>query len=328
MWVVLILLALAACGGPAETGDDTAVVQEQAGVRGEVRLELDATELTVADTAELALTVAAQEGWEVEWPRIEAQLEGFLILGEDETAPRLVEGGRIATTRTFVLEPELDGDYEIPALDFRLAAGDGETRQEETFSTEPVIVRVFSAIEGEDAEEAKLREIPDPESLPGGFPWWILALIVALAAAGYGYWRWRLRPRAEKPVPVEPPHVIAERALAALAEEGLTEQGQYKAYFARLSDILRQYIEGRFGLRAPEQTTEEFLQALAYAPVLVGEHKDRLRHFLELSDLVKFAKHEPRSEDADASMGACREFVRTTKIEYMPTEIEKVEAGR
>ena len=60
--------------------------------------------------------------------------------------------------------------------------------------------------------------------------------------------------------------------------------------------MLRHYIEDRFGLRAPEQTTEEFLAELRQKHVFGERQKDLLRAFLEHCDLVKFAElqTEPR----------------------------------
>jgi hypothetical protein len=60
-----------------------------------------------------------------------------------------------------------------------------------------------------------------------------------------------------------------------------------------VSDALRAYLEERFQLRAPERTTEEFLQDLQTTPLLTVEQKLGLTEFLQRCDLVKFARDEP-----------------------------------
>ena len=49
------------------------------------------------------------------------------------------------------------------------------------------------------------------------------------------------------------------RSADAPAAERLVERGELERYYVGLSAIVRRYLEDRFGLRAPEMTTEEFL---------------------------------------------------------------------
>ena len=45
-------------------------------------------------------------------------------------------------------------------------------------------------------------------------------------------------------------------------EEGLIDKGEQKLFYLKISAILRHYVEDRFGMHAPENTTEEFLRDL------------------------------------------------------------------
>ena len=71
-----------------------------------------------------------------------------------------------------------------------------------------------------------------------------------------------------------------------------------KTFYFRLSAIMRYYIEERFGLRAPERTTEEFLAEISNADVFNTGQRNYLKSFLKASDIVKFAKHEPQLQEA------------------------------
>ena len=67
----------------------------------------------------------------------------------------------------------------------------------------------------------------------------------------------------------------------------------------RLTGIVRRFIERETGIHAPEQTTEEFLRAISSGDVFSRDERDRLREFLEVADLVKYAAHQPRKEDVE-----------------------------
>ena len=82
-----------------------------------------------------------------------------------------------------------------------------------------------------------------------------------------------------------------------------------------LSDIVRRYLENRFNLRAPEMTTEEFLNGVKDNKALSYEHKSLLREFLLHCDLVKFAKYEPPEKEADLSFKSAKELIDQTKGE-------------
>ena len=77
-------------------------------------------------------------------------------------------------------------------------------------------------------------------------------------------------------------------------------------FYTRLADIVRQFIEGRYGLRAPERTTEEFLAEAT----LPERQLALLRTFLVEADLVKFARHRPGPDDRARAFAAAENFVR------------------
>ena len=85
------------------------------------------------------------------------------------------------------------------------------------------------------------------------------------------------------------------------------------AFYVKLSGIVRRYLEDRFGLRSPEQTTEEFLDDLVRSPDLVRAHQDLLREFLRGADLVKFAHHVPDAEGVEGSIGLAQRFLAETQ---------------
>ncbi|MCO5062483.1 MAG: hypothetical protein M9963_10915 [Kiritimatiellae bacterium] len=137
----------------------------------------------------------------------------------------------------------------------------------------------------------------------------LLSLLVALLVRA-------LRRKRNKPAPAEvalPPHEVALRALRALRAKGWPDSHGIEAFYVELTQIVRRFLEGAFFLRAPEQTTEEFIRAAATARGLQAEHKQLVFAFLEQSDLVKFAKHEPAQSDMEAALAAAERLVTETQ---------------
>src|SRR6185312_15161858 len=80
------------------------------------------------------------------------------------------------------------------------------------------------------------------------------------------------------------------------------------------SAIVRAYLERRYEIRAPELTTEEFLQEAVRARGLTAEHRAQLTAFLERCDRVKFAGYRPDETESLATLDAARAFVEDTRL--------------
>ena len=167
----------------------------------------------------------------------------------------------------------------------------------------------------------------------GGYLLWGLAALLLLAGLLYG--AKRLLARYGKgfgdifrPAPPLPPHVVAIRALEALNHRKLWQNGSYKSYYSELTDILRTYIAGRYGIGAMEMTSDEILAAVR---VLSEEELPKkaamdLTAILRDADLVKFAKAEPDAEQNENDYTKAYYFVEETKRqETEPSEGEGIE---
>ena len=117
----------------------------------------------------------------------------------------------------------------------------------------------------------------------------------------------------EKPLEIDrvPAHEVALVSLDAVDPSIRDEHGA-KRFFADVSGVVRTYIEDRFGLHAPERTTEEFLRESAVHEGLSREDHDLLERFLGLCDLVKFARRSADESDARGALDAARGFVSRT----------------
>ena len=163
------------------------------------------------------------------------------------------------------------------------------------------------------ANATDIRDIAPPIVIPSGYEWlwWTLA---GLAVAGLAIflWAWlKQRSTAAKFVVEIPAHERARRQLAAAL--GLYDQP--KPFCIIVSDAVRLYLEERFGLRAPERTTEEFLNDLSRSAALIDTQKDSLKEFLSACDMVKFAKYEPQRPELEALYGSALRLIEETAPE-------------
>ncbi len=325
------LLALAGCGkGSKDTPAATQFEVDKVYERGPatVHVRLDKTRVTIADTLLLQFEATLQPGYKVQMPKVDKTLENFGLVDWDSLGERLDEKNNVATTYQYRLEPLLSGKYEIPAFTFQFHdANDPNTRHELT--SEPLAVEVTS-LRGEQRDKLVLEDIEDVVALPKAeLPWWIWALAgLVTAAVVFAGWLLLRRKRTRALVRIfQPAHELAYARLRALVAEQLVEQGRTKEFYERISGILRYYIEDRFDLHAPERTTEEFLAELQYAQVLTAPDKQALQEFLTHCDLVKFAKHDPTTEQIQRTFDLVKDFIEKTRSDERKVDVtDKVRA--
>lgn len=156
-----------------------------------------------------------------------------------------------------------------------------------------------------------LRDIKPPVHIPDYWIYlWIALGLLAAALLGFLLWKYWLKKALQpKPVPPLPPHVRVRRKL----KEALACIGDPKLFASTVSDAVRIYLEESFELRAPEQTTEEFLHELQNSNRLDATVKESLGEFLSRCDLVKFAKYEPTQMELEELHSAALRIVEETE---------------
>lgn len=146
---------------------------------------------------------------------------------------------------------------------------------------------------------------------------WYFVLGGLLGASALLWFLLRSKPVPEStPTPEAPreamPHIQAFEALEALQKQELWQQGKIKRYHSALSDVFRQYLEGRYQIAALEATSDEILDALR-GRGLPADVLQEIAPTLRLSDLVKFAKHKPSPTDHQTALEAVHRFVERTR---------------
>lgn len=154
-----------------------------------------------------------------------------------------------------------------------------------------------------------IEDIRDPIEIPTGPGMgWIVAVVLVVVVLGLLWWLWRRGRGGVAGGAGAAPDAVA---LQRLREAWLLIE-QPRPFAVCVSDAVRQYLEARFGLRAPERTTEEFLEELGKSSALEASHKSLLAVFLAQSDVVKFAPDEPLLNELEEMHRAATQVVTET----------------
>ena len=142
----------------------------------------------------------------------------------------------------------------------------------------------------------------------------ILLVLLLAAVTWYGWKRWKEQKSLipfKKEEPKLPPHEQAIKELDAIKEQKLWQQGLNKAYYTQITETLRRYIDGRFGINAMEMTSGEILDLIRQNDEAKPLYEN-LRQILSLADFVKFAKMNPLPDENDLSLANAYRFVEQT----------------
>ncbi|MGB0647932.1 MAG: hypothetical protein ACPGQS_12190 [Bradymonadia bacterium] len=193
-------------------------------------------------------------------------------------------------------------------------------------------------------------------SAHGGLPLivtnWVLLIALSVFVLGslfamLALYIQRVRARrrlAEVPwVDPRPAHVIANEALEQLAAENLPENGEILAFYLRLSDILRVFLENRFGiaikrglddsgretgLRFTAATTEEIESVLQDHVELTSEGFKTLMECFGMIDYVVFGGVRPHVGQTEADRRQIRFCIDLNKAPDVSTESDSEDASR
>jgi hypothetical protein len=163
-------------------------------------------------------------------------------------------------------------------------------------------------------------QAPSPDPLAGLRPnvppvdvpwplwvWWVIGLGAAATIALLVWLVLWMRSRRPPP-PVPTPRMIALRALEALRAR-VTLLDPY-AFSVEVSDVLRTYVSGQFGLHAITQTSSEFLASIAKSPRFSDGDRGLLAAFLERCDMLKFARVDAHAGENSELLSAAAAFVQ------------------
>ncbi|MFA7677501.1 MAG: hypothetical protein WCY34_04960 [Candidatus Omnitrophota bacterium] len=271
----------------------------------QVKAYVNNNKVYIGDTVKYILECKPLRALEVEFPDLPDKLGDFSVR---EQAVK-----RKGFQKQYQLVSYKPGTFTIPALNVKYRFNNASEWQ--SLQTDEVTVEVVSIL-GESGDISDIRDIKGPFITSGGISWLVIIVLIIIAVAIAAYFALTNRHGLIQNIEViKSAHEIAYEALKELKRKDYLRLGKIKEFYAELSFIVRAYLENRFNLRAPEMTTEEFLNTLRQNDFLSGKYKNLLKEFLSHCDLVKFAKYGPSTEEITKTFDSAVKFVDQTKIE-------------
>ena len=283
-----------------------------------VQAMMDSTQLLMGNTMTIHLNILEPD----------TDTPGHLVLGKDSTIIPEIEVRRIITLdtvkvgdnmrqiqREMIIQSFDSGDYIIPELKYAIGR--------DTVLSDKLALRVIPVdVDGMDTINPN-ADVQSADSrwwdfLPAALVdyWeWILLAIIVIAAVVTAFFMFRKKgvKKLFKPAaPVLSPYEVAMRDLNLLKDKNLCAAGNEKEYYTDLTDILRVYLQNRFGINAMEMTTSQITSELNKNEETRLPNR-LMKQILEIADFVKFAKQRPLPEDNNRSFQSAVQFVEDTR---------------
>jgi hypothetical protein len=278
---------------------------------------LDTNTMLIGDQVRFHIGITAPANSLVRWPLI-----GDTILGHIRVLNRSridtafsADKKSIRLNQSFLLTTFDSGYFAIPPVRFYVQQPPDTTKI--VHQSESAFLNVHSV--HVDTTLA-IKPIKGPIKIPISFremlPW-IIGGILVIALTGFFIYWFKRRKKAEpvfrlKPRIIMQPHETALMELEKLRVKKLWQSGKIKEYHSELTEIVRKYIEERFGIMALEMTSDEIIESLKERIEISKSVLDKLVRVFTMADLVKFAKEQPLPSEHELSIEQAVTFVKDT----------------
>lgn len=285
-----------------------------------VELEADSTHITIGDYLNVRLVVKFPGGINIIMPPV-ADTVGNMELVTASKIDTVINNSFTTLSLTYTLSAYDSGIYHAGPQRIFTKTADGIV---DTLFSNAINITVYTVpVDTAKAFMAIKAPIEVPYSLEEFIPYilgTVLLIVIITAVVWYIQSRRRMKPKViERPKPKDPAPVWARKELKKLEEEKLWQKNEIKLYYSRLTDILRLYIEYRYGWLALESTTEEITEGIDLYGIR-DEAKKNLLTILTEADLVKFAKKIPVPDTNLKMMEQAYRFIDFTEIKEFQKE--------
>ncbi len=300
-----------------------------------LQAKIDSTNILIGDQVKLNLLLTKSKDANITFPVLPDSLPGGIEIIERLKPDTLSKDGNIVKLRQSLVITAFDsGPHVIHPIPFEFQ----HDTITDTLFTDSVYLMVHTL--PVDTTKKTIYDIKAPFDEPFSIMeiieyiiWGLLAIILIVA----GIYVYRKIKKKEPIIkipqkPADPPHVIALRELDQLKEKKLWQNNHIKRYHSDLTEIIRKYIEDRFGIPALEMTSYEILDAVSHEKYIPEKLHSELRFMFTMADFVKFAKAQPLPDENDSCMRNAYNFVNSTipvekTIETPTNEVSEEKKG-
>jgi len=292
-----------------------------------VTASFDSSRIFIGDQVHYTLTLIKPSGVPVSFKTLKDTLCKNIEIVSGPSADSLVMPDKmVKITRKYLVTSFDSGFYQVPPVFAEIKDDAGIKRFYSDYSP----LQVMRVKIAPTDTTAKIFDIIKPYRAPvtfGEILPWIIALVLAATLAWGAVLLFRKLKKnkmgEDSVINPDPAHIIAFRELEKLKEEQLWQKGELKYYYTRLTEILREYLENRYGVCSLEMTTSETLEALLKTGFKKDEYYKLLKTILNGSDLVKFAKYKPDPAENEEHFNNSWKFVDNTKMIAETSEVGK-----
>ena len=289
----------------------------------EVKVATSTKNIKIGEQIEYKISVQAPADAAVVFP--EGQTFGALEMVKTNPTDTLKEKGKFRLEKAYYLTQFDEGKYTIPQQKIQISHKD--------FYTDSLLVEVHNvAVDTLKQPLYDAKPIAEVTSPSSSHLWlWIVGIVALLltAAALYFFVFRKKKLSAEEERKKLPPFERAIQDLKDLQNSKYLIESKHKAYYTRLTDIVKEYLEDEVHILAKESTTDELLAKINNLQktgklYLSTETINNLKRVLQNADLVKFAKSKPSDNNAEYDRETIENVVIKTKeaIPIVETEAE------
>jgi hypothetical protein len=281
--------------------------------------KLDSSLLLIGKQTNLHLSLVSDQKHPALLPVLsDTIMKGIEIVDIKKPDTVQLDNDRIQIDQDYIVTSFDSGLYYIPPF---IAI-----EQMDTVLSNSLMLKVFTVpVDSASVENlADIKEVLKPQFVWSDYAYilYILLTMGALTLVGYYLWKYLKKKKETVVIPPElllPPDVAALQALDRIKQEKLWQQGREKEFYTQLTDALRNYIDRRYDIAAPEMTSSEIVTSLT-AIKCEKSSVSHLNQIFVIADLVKFAKFKPLADENDLSLSKAYTFVNETKEQEVVAE--------
>lgn len=256
-----------------------------------LKAEADTSIATVGDQINLKIDAIYPVGTILQFPRLEENLGQFEIVKQTINEPTIVND-KYKQSWQLTLAIFDTGKVTVPSIEVN-ARLQSDSNNVLTFRTDSIAIAVYSVLPPGTTE---LKDIKPPLPIRNVVPWniiiFVLILVVIAGTSVFHYRRWkRFHPQVvldEKFL--DSSHTVALRRLEEIRKRNYSNEEELRNACFLMSEVVKEYIERRYFIRALEMTSDEIIEALDNFK-LDSKVIKKLNEVFKYLDLVKFSKH-------------------------------------
>ncbi len=281
----------------------------------DIKVDAEPAQVDVARDFFVTLTFTVPSGRTIALPDLRDRFTGFRVAEDFTEDPVAAPDGSTMLVSRWRLVPEpVAPKYRLAPFVVYVSITNNLPTSSSSFYTAPVYFTPPAAREpvtGGMEIDPKKEMPPLSWKLVGMLAAALVGVALLVALIYLAVRKIRTMVRVHRMSPIERAYYELDRLL----KKGLPGRGLYKDFYVELTMVVRRYVERKYGVKAPNMTTQEFLGELARrasdASVQRIGDPAALREFLESADLVKFAGVEATPEMADTATGKARNYLTT-----------------